>query len=98
MYGVVHGRQLHDIIIDIIFYIGINIMTALSLHLPDKLAQASTEAAYSLGISRTEFIRQAIEHELKNLRIQQELEAIVKSFASMKKHPDYLKEMEEIDE
>ncbi len=97
MYGVVRGHA-YDILIDIIFDIGINIMTALSLHLPDKLAKESQDAAHRLGISRAEFIRQAIEHELESQKAQLELDAITESFAAMKKHPDYLKESQEIDE
>lgn len=72
-------------------------MAALSLILPDKLAEASQKAARKLGVSRTQFIRQAIVHELQNLQAQLELESMAKSFSAMKKHSDYLQEMNEID-
>lgn len=72
-------------------------MTALSIHVPDKLAKASQKAARTLGVSRAEFIRQAIIHELENLRVRMELETMAKSFTAMKKHPDYLSEIEDFE-
>ena len=39
-------------------------MAAISLKLSDELAQQSTKAAEKIGISRTELIRVALEHEL----------------------------------
>jgi predicted transcriptional regulator len=72
-------------------------MAALSLHLPDDLAQASLSAAHELGISRASFIRQAIIHELGNLAIKQEQADIIKSYKAMNSTPDYLKESEIID-
>lgn len=74
------------------------IMTALSIILPDTLAKASQEAAVRLGISRTQFIRQAIAHELENFQSRLELEAIVKSIAAMKNNKKYLEEAEKIAE
>jgi metal-responsive CopG/Arc/MetJ family transcriptional regulator len=47
-------------------------MISLSIILPDTIAKASNEAAKKLGISRTEFIRQAIIHELNNFQLQAE--------------------------
>lgn len=72
-------------------------MTALSIHLPDNLAKASQVAASRLGISRTEFIRQAISHEIENLSARAELEAMAKSFSVMKQHKAYTKEAKQID-
>ncbi len=74
-----------------------NHMTALSLHIPDKLAKESQEAAEELGVSRTEFIRQALIHELENFHAQREREAIAKCFAAMRKNPDYMKTIHELD-
>lgn len=71
-------------------------MTTLSIILPDPLAKASQEVAGKLGISRTQFIRQAITHELENFQIQLEQEAIVRSMSVMKNNKAYLKESEEI--
>jgi len=73
-------------------------MTTLSLILPDPVAKASKVAAKRLGISRTQFIRQAIAHELQNFDAQLEQEAIVKSITAMKKNKAYLKESTEISE
>ncbi len=97
MFGAAQDRGFCDIIYYIKFYIGFNIMTALSIHLPAQLAQASQQAAEHLGISRTEFIRQAIIHELENLQNRLELEAMANSFSAMKKHDDYLKEVDKLD-
>jgi metal-responsive CopG/Arc/MetJ family transcriptional regulator len=71
-------------------------MTTLSIILPDNLAKASQETAGRLGISRTQFIRQAIAHEIENFQSQLEQEAIVRSITSMKDNKNYLKEAEEI--
>ena len=43
-------------------------MMAISLKLPDELVKESTRLADRLGITRAEFIRQAVRHEL--LRLQ----------------------------
>lgn len=72
-------------------------MTAISINIPDALAQASQEAAHQLGISRNHFIRLAITHELKQIRIQQEQQAMAKAFKIMESSPDYLAESKEID-
>ncbi|CAN5352643.1 hypothetical protein BH10PSE19_BH10PSE19_06950 [soil metagenome] len=73
-------------------------MTSLSIVMPDILAKASQEAAKHLGISRTEFIRQAVMHELANIQSQLERKAIIKSIQAMKKSKPYLQEVEEITE
>jgi metal-responsive CopG/Arc/MetJ family transcriptional regulator len=67
-------------------------MTALSIHLPEALAKESLSAANELGISRTEFIRQAIAHELENLKARTEMQAMAASFTAMKKNKKYLQE------
>ena len=72
--------------------------TTLSINLPDTLAKASQEAAGKLGISRTEFIRQAIAHEIKQFEAQREEEAMVKSMLAMKQSKRYLKETNDITE
>lgn len=73
-------------------------MTTLSIILPDTLAKASQEAAVKLGISRTQFIRQAIAHEVENYQTQLEQEAIINSISAMKQSKKYLKEAEKIAE
>lgn len=71
-------------------------MTALAIHLPDNLAKASMEAAKQLGLSRTEFIRQAIVHELEFLTSSHELEEITAAFAKMKDDKTYLQELNKL--
>lgn len=77
--------------------IGISAMTAISINLPESLAEASQEAARALGVSRNQFIRQAIAHELKQLRMQQEQQAMAKVFKIMDSSPEYLAESREIE-
>ncbi len=71
-------------------------MANLSIILPDPLAKASQEAAKKLGVSRTQFIRLAIIHELENFQSQQELEAMAHSMMAMKHSQHYLTEAEKI--
>lgn len=71
-------------------------MATLSIILPDTLAKASQEAAKKLGVSRTQFIRRAIAHELESFQSQLEQEAMAKSMNAMKKSKSYLQESEEI--
>ncbi|OGT66731.1 MAG: hypothetical protein A3J38_09125 [Gammaproteobacteria bacterium RIFCSPHIGHO2_12_FULL_45_9] len=73
-------------------------MTTLSIVLPDTLAKASQEIAKQLGLSRTQFIREAIAHELERIRAFREQKAITHSMAAMKKSPAYLAEAEELTE
>lgn len=71
-------------------------MTILSISLPDSLAEASQKAASQMGISRTEFIRQAVAHELKHFQEALEEKAMVASMVAMKKSKSYLKEADDI--
>ncbi len=73
-------------------------MKALSIQLSDELIKASQSAARKLKVSRTQFIRQAIIHELQNLQAQFEQEEMAKSFVPAKKHPEYIDELKEIDD
>jgi predicted transcriptional regulator len=91
----VYFYKIHTII-DILFNMRFDIMSTLSIILPPALANASQEAARRLGISRTQFIRQAIAHELENFQAQLEQEAIVKSISAMKRSKKYLEEAEKI--
>ncbi|OGT53450.1 MAG: hypothetical protein A3E84_02895 [Gammaproteobacteria bacterium RIFCSPHIGHO2_12_FULL_42_13] len=47
-------------------------------------------------ISRAEFIRMAIEHEINRWRLKQALLAMAKSFESMRGNKKYLREADEI--
>ena len=49
-----------------------------------------------IGVSRTQFIRIAITHEIKNLEASLEQEAMAESMKAMKKSKAYLLEAEEI--
>ena len=71
-------------------------MTSLSIILPEALAKASQQAAAALGVSRTQFIRQAIIHELENYRAKREQAAMAKSMLAMKKSKCYLEESEDL--
>lgn len=59
-------------------------MTTLSISLPDTLVKASQEAASKMGISLSEFIRQAIAHELKYFQETFEEKDMVASMIAMK--------------
>jgi len=73
-------------------------MTTLSIILSDTLAKASQEAAGRLGISRTQFIRQAILHELEQFEAKLEQDAMIRSILSMKENKAYLQETKQITE
>ena len=71
-------------------------MKCFTISLPDEIVQASNDTAKALGISRTEFIRQAVIHELSNIRTDIAQKEIIKVFNSMKMSSDYISESEEI--
>lgn len=71
-------------------------MTTLSINLSDTVARESQEAASIMGISRTEFIRQAVLHELKHFHEQLEEKAMVSSMKAMKESKSYQKEADDI--
>jgi metal-responsive CopG/Arc/MetJ family transcriptional regulator len=71
-------------------------MTSLSIALPDDIVKASTEIAKKIGISRTEFIRQAVIHEIHNIQANIEQQNIIASFNVMKKSQEYLNSSEEL--
>ena len=67
-------------------------MTAISLKLPDELARQSTKAAEKMGISRTELIRVALEHELAAIGKRLERANMAKAFEAMRKDSEYKRE------
>jgi predicted transcriptional regulator len=71
-------------------------MTALSIIISDALAQDSLAIAKQMHISRTQFIRLAIENQIKSYNLQQAQSKMVSGFAALKKQPDYLIEVEEL--
>ena len=73
-------------------------MIAISLKLPDELAEESKRLAAQIGISRTELIRVALQREMENIRRRQEQEAMAESLAAVAKDPAYLREVRLLDE
>jgi metal-responsive CopG/Arc/MetJ family transcriptional regulator len=73
-------------------------MTAISLILPDDLARESKKIAHKLGISRTELIRRALEHEIANAEAILERDAMAGAFEAMRASNDYLAESNELDQ
>ena len=73
-------------------------MTAISLKLSDELARKSTQAAEKMGISRTELIRVALEHELADISKRLEQADMAKAFEAMRHDPDYERESASLDQ
>ena len=73
-------------------------MTAISLKLPDELARQSTKAAEKMGISRTELIRVALEHELAAIGKRLERADMAKAFEVMRKDSEYERESRILDQ
>lgn len=73
-------------------------MIAISLKLPDELAEESKRLADRIGISRTELIRRALQNELAHIRRQQELAEMAAGFRAMRESDAYLEESERLDE
>jgi len=73
-------------------------MTALSITLPGALALESSKLAERLGISRSEFIRIAVKHEVVRLEKEMKLKSMAKSFAAMRKDKNAMSELEELDQ
>ena len=73
-------------------------MAAISLKLPDELAQQSAKAAEKIGISRTELIRIALEHELAAINKRLEREDMAKAFKAMREDSDYERESAILDQ
>jgi metal-responsive CopG/Arc/MetJ family transcriptional regulator len=71
-------------------------MTAILINIPESIKEESTKAAKYLGLTRTEFIKQAIMNELDNFKKLREEAKIAKAFKAMKKSKTYLAESNEI--
>jgi len=72
-------------------------MIALSITLPTPLAAESKKLAEHLGVSRSEFIRIAVKHEVARVEKDLKLKAMAKSFAAMRKNKQYLAETNDLD-
>ena len=73
-------------------------MKNLLLSFPEILISKSDDAASQLGVSRSEFIRQAVIHELEKLAKRTRENNIISSFEAMKKSKAYFKESEFLDD
>ena len=62
----------------------------------EELALESKALAKELGISRTEFIRRALRHEVQAIKARLEREAMAEALKAMREDPVYLEESEEI--
>jgi antitoxin component of RelBE/YafQ-DinJ toxin-antitoxin module len=71
-------------------------MTAILINIPESIKEESTKAAKYLGLTRTEFIKQAIMNELDNFKKLRVEAKIAKAFKAMKKSKTYLAESNEI--
>ena len=69
-------------------------MAAISLNLPDGLAQESKAVAEKIGITRTELIRQALRHELDKVEARIERAAMAEAFKTMRDDSSYIQESE----
>ena len=73
-------------------------MISLLIKLTEDMANASKIAAKRLGISRTQFIRNAILHEVARVERKHLLHGMIKDFQAMKKDSTYQEFSKELDE
>jgi metal-responsive CopG/Arc/MetJ family transcriptional regulator len=73
-------------------------MTALSIIVPDELAENSSLIAKKMHISRSQFIRLAIENEIKAYRLMREQQDMVVGFRALKQQVSYLDEMSDLEQ
>ncbi len=67
-------------------------MRTFSITLPNDLADSSQEMAETIGLTRAQFIRIAIQHELQRVQRKKTLEEMADSFSTLQKNKKYLKE------
>ena len=72
-------------------------MIALSIKLPESLAEASRQLAGKLGISRSELIRRSLEHEITSVEAALERSAMAESFTAMGGNVAAVREAEALD-
>ena len=73
-------------------------MTALSIIIPDDLAERSTFIAKKMHISRSQFIRLAIENEIKTYSLRAEQKEMLAGFHAIKQHAGYEKELDTLEQ
>lgn len=69
----------------------------ISITLPEALALECAMVAKNLGISRSEFIRIAVRHEVVRLEKEIKLKAMAKSFLAMRKDKSAIIQLEDFD-
>lgn len=72
-------------------------MSAISIKLPDEMAAESMKVAEELGITRSELIRQALNHEIESFKAQKERNAMAEAFQVMKREAAYVTESSDIE-
>ena len=72
-------------------------MTALALQVSERMAQESRRFAKNAGLSRTAFIREAIEEKIERMKRQHDEQAMIKAFRALSKSTEYLKECEDLE-
>ena len=73
-------------------------MTALSIVVPDELAESSSLIAKKMHISRSQFISIAIENEIKAYRLRKDQQEMVVGFQALKQQASYLDEMNDFEQ
>ncbi len=73
-------------------------MSALALRLPEQLMIESNQLAKQLNMSRTAFIRMAIEDEIKKIKHRLQKEEMLAAFQQLKTTKSYQKLSEELDD
>ncbi len=69
-------------------------MIAISLKLPDEIIRESEELAEKIGISRSELIRQALQHELEHIKAGLQQAEMAKALEAMRSDEAYLADSE----
>ena len=73
-------------------------MTTLSIVVPDELAKNSFLIAKKMHISRSQFIRLAIENEIRTYRLKNEQQEMVLGFMALKQQASYFDEINDIEQ
>jgi len=72
-------------------------MIALSIQLPEHLAEASRRLARKLGISRSELIRRSLAHEIESVEAELERTAMAEGLRALGRNATAIEELETLD-
>ena len=72
-------------------------MSSLALQLPEALARESSQLAKGLNMSRSEFIRQAVEEKIQKIHKEREKEGMLTAFKAMKNSKEYAQQSKEFE-